>query len=605
MKTYLKEYFRLLKFARSYVGFLVLAAVCMGISTIFEGVTFTSLAPIIDRIFTNKDIVIPGEVPLFLQNIVNRLNAVEPISFLKYILGFVVILFFLKGVFFYIQEYLMNVIGQGVVKLVRNDLYKKFQQLSMDFYGKKRTGELMSRVTNDVSVITNGISYALKDLIFESMKVIVFAVLALWLGFKISWILLIVVFVLFPAIMIPVAKLGKKIKKYSVEVQMKMADLNSHMAETIQGAHIVKAFCREDYEIERFAKINHQYYRFNLKAIRRIIAVSPITELIGVVGVVSIISLIAPQIISGRLSFGVFAAFIGFLVNMIRPMKKLSNVYAINQRALAASSRIYDILDETPQIKEAQGAVKIEGLKDNIRFENVWFAYNKEDGFVLQDINLEIKKGETIAFVGHSGVGKTTLAGLIPRFYDPQKGRVLIDGVDIKELNINSLRSLISIVSQDTILFNATIRDNIAYGRLDASESEIIEAAKKANAYEFIVNTPDKFNTVIGDRGFRLSGGEKQRLAIARAVLKNSPILILDEATSSLDSVTEKLIKEAFFTLMEGKTAFVIAHRLSTVQKADRIVVLKKGQIAEIGSHSDLISDDTLYKKLYSLQFNV
>ncbi len=601
----MKDYLKLLRFSRGFWGVLALATLCMGISTIFEGITFSALAPILDRIFNRGEILLPGAAPLFLTTLINRLNSVEPLVFLKFLTFLVPLLFLLKGIVLFIQDYLMNIIGQGVVRQVRNRLYAKFQELSMDFYGKRRTGELMSRVTNDVALITNAISYGLKDLIFEAMKVGFFAVGTLWLGFRISWKLVLVTFVIFPAIMLPVAKIGKRVKKLSLEVQKRIADLNSHMAETIQGAHIVKAFCREDYEIERFKAINQHYYRYNLKAIKRTLALPPLTEFIGVCLVMFVVRTVAPEVLVQKVSFGIFAVFIAFLSNMIRPMKKLSNVYAINQLALAASARIYDILEQRIRIQEIPQAKILTGFRENIRFEDVWFAYNEDDGYVIRGVDLEIRKGETIALVGHSGVGKSTLAGLILRFYDPQRGRVTIDGIDIKQVTVHSLRSLISIVSQDTVLFNASVRDNIAYGRLDASEAAIIEAAQKAYALEFITQIPQKFSTVVGDRGFRLSGGEKQRIAIARALLKDAPLLILDEATSNLDTASEKLIKQALETLMAGKTTIVIAHRLSTVQKADKIIVLDKGRIVETGTHQQLLGKDSLYKKLYNLQFSL
>jgi subfamily B ATP-binding cassette protein MsbA len=293
------------------------------------------------------------------------------------------------------------------------------------------------------------------------------------------------------------------------------------------------------------------------------------------------------------------------LMSMIKPFKRLSRVHAENQHALAASSRIYDILEEEPKITEKYNALPINEFKERIEFSNVWFKYNEEEDFVLKNIKLEAKKGETIALVGHSGAGKSTMVGLIPRLYDSQKGGVLIDGEDVRELKIKDLRSLIAVVSQDLVLFNATVRDNIAYGREGATQQEIEEAAKKAFAYDFIQKLPQGFSTVIGDRGFRLSGGERQRISIARAILRDAPILILDEATSQLDSSSEQLIKEALYNLMKGKTTFVIAHRLSTVQKADKIVVMEKGRIAEEGDHASLISRKSLYKKLYDLQFNV
>lgn len=577
----------------------------MGISTIFEGASLGMIVPLSDRVLTNKPIVIPGKLPSVLSAIVEKFNSIEPLTFLKFIVIFMPLLFLLKGLFIFLQDYLMNIVGQGVVRDVRNSLYKKFQDLSMEFYGRKRTGELMARVTNDVAVITNAISYALKDLIFESMKVGFFAFCAFYIGFKISWQLPLIAFVIFPCIMFPVIKIGKKIKRFALEVQKRMADLNSLMAETIQGAQVVKSFCREDYEMERFKKINHQYYKFTLKSAKRTLILSPFTELVGVLGAVLILWIIGNEVILGRLSFGIIGVFLAFLMSMIRPFKKLSNVHAINQQALVASARIYDIFGEKPQVKERKEAKEIKSLDQGISFKGVEFSYGGDDVFLLGDINLEVKKGEVIALVGHSGAGKSTLVSLLPRFYDPQKGSICIDGIDIKDFRLKDLRSLISAVSQDIVLFNSTVSENIAYGKEGASRAEIIEAAKKAHAYEFITDIPQKFDTVVGDRGFRLSGGQKQRIAIARALLKNAPVLILDEATSHLDSASEQLIKEALYTLMEGKTSFVIAHRLSTVQKADRVVVLEKGKIIETGTHNTLLKQDTLYKKLYDLQFNV
>lgn len=605
MKNYLKEYFKLLKFAKSYRGMLVLAAVCMGVSTIFEGASLGMIMPLSDRVFTNKKIIIPGELPQFLVSIIDKLNSIEPIVFLKFMLIFIPVLFLLKGVFIFLQDYIMSIVGQGVIKKVRNRLYAKFQDLPMEFYGKKRAGELISHVTNDVAIITNSISYALRDFVFESMKVAFFAFLVFYIGFNISWKLPLVALVIFPLIMFPVIRISKKIKRFAGETQKKMADLNSLMAETIQGAYIVKAFCCEEYELQRFKHINYHYYRFTLKSIKRTLVLSPLTEFVGALGVVVILWIIGKEIISGKLSFGVFGVFLAFLMSMIRPLKKLSNVHAINQQALAASARIYGILEEESSVKEKVHAEGIPGLQKKISFERVWFRYNEEDDYVLKDINLEVRKGEVIALVGHSGAGKSTLVGLLPRFYDPQKGSICIDGVNIKDAKLRDLRFLVSIVSQETVLFNATVRGNIAYGERKVSEAKIIEAAEKAHAYEFIMNLPQKFNTIVGDRGFRLSGGEKQRIAIARAILKKAPILILDEATSNLDSVSESLIKDALYALMEERTSFVIAHRLSTVQKADRIIVLEKGKIVDIGTHSHLLSTDTLYKKLYDSQFNI
>jgi subfamily B ATP-binding cassette protein MsbA len=437
------------------------------------------------------------------------------------------------------------------------------------------------------------------------MKVTVFAILAFYIGFKISWKLPLVSFVLFPLIMFPVVRLGKRIKKFTKTMQEKMADLNSLMADTIGGMYIVKAFSRQNHEMRRFRNINYGYYKFTLKAIKREITISPLTEFTATIGVVFVLWVVGNEVISGRVSFGIFGAFMAYLMSMVRPFKKLSNVYAINQRALAASARIYEILEETPQIEEKKDAEDIRGIRNSIEFKNVWFRYSTDDENVLKNINLKVKKGDVVALVGPSGAGKTTLVNLLPRFYDPETGVVKIGQKDIKDFKIESLRRLISIVSQQTVLFHSSVGENIAYGKEGATKGEITEAAKKAHAYEFIEKFPYKFDTIVGDRGVKLSGGQKQRISIARAVLKNAPILILDEATSQLDSVSEKFIKEALAVLMKGKTTFVIAHRLSTVEEADLIVVLDNGEIIETGTHKSLIASDTAYKKLYQLQFNI
>lgn len=596
-----------MRLVKPFRKMFIFAGICMGFSALFDGVTLGMIMPVIDRIFTNKKIIIPANVhlPHFLSSIISKLNTMEPLAILQALPLFVITLFFLKGIFYFFQNYLMNMIAQGVVRDVKDRLYAKFQELSLEFYAKKRTGELIARITNDVSFIANALSYALTDLIYESMQVLIFGVMTFYLGFGVfSWKLLIVL-IIFPLIMVPVTRLGKRIKKYSLEIQKKVADLTSILTETIQGAYIVKVFCREDYELKRFKEINRQYYKFTLKSVKRIIALSPLTDFFGALGAVMVIIVVGPEVLKEKISFGVFGLFMASLMSMIRPFKKLSNVHAINQQAIPASNRIYDILDEEPKIKEPLQPVSIAGFKEGIVFENIWFKYNEEDDYVLKDISLNVRPSQMIALVGHSGAGKSTLVSLLPRLYDPQKGRLLIDGLDIKNLQLKALRSLISIVSQDMVLFNATVKDNIAYGKAGASDKEIEDAAAKAFAYDFINNFPQKFDTVIGDRGMRLSGGEKQRIAIARAMLKDAPILILDEATSQLDSASEGLIQQALQHLMAGKTVFVIAHRLSTVQKADTILVMDKGRIIERGTHAQLLDQNSVYKKLYDLQFNV
>ncbi|MBU1121778.1 MAG: ABC transporter ATP-binding protein [Candidatus Omnitrophota bacterium] len=604
MKEFLKEYFRLIKFASGSKGLLFLAALCMGVSTIFDGISLGMIIPLSDRIMTNKAIIIPDKLHLsaFLMNIIDKLNNTEPLVLLKIVVIFMIFLFFFKGIFFFLQNYLMNVVGQSVIREVRNRLYAQFNRLSLEFYARKRTGELISRITNDVGFITQAISYALTDCIYNSMQIVLYTIMGIAIAVSISWKLPIIIFIIFPLIGFPVLKIGKRIKKLSGEIQNKMADLNSLLAETIQGVYIVKVFCREKYEEERFKNINHQYYKYTLKSLKRTLMLSPFTEFVGVLGAVIVLTVVGKEVIFGNLSFGVFGLFLGSLMSIIKPIKKLSNVHAINQQAIAASTRIYNVLDEEVKIKSKNNAIKMTEFKEQICFDKVVFRYNEEED-VLKDINLQIKRGETIALVGPSGAGKSTLVSLIPRLYDSQEGVVSIDGVNVKDCRVKSLRQMIAVVSQEMVLFHATVRDNIAYGREGATENEIIEAAKKAYAYGFIKNLPGGFDTIIGDRGFRLSGGERQRIALARAILKEAPILILDEATSQLDSESEQLIEETVYRLMEEKTVIVIAHRLSTVQRANRIVVMENGKIVEIGKHAVLLESNTLYKKLYEMQF--
>jgi len=601
MRNFIRDYLRLLKFVKPHIGILAAASLCMMVSTIFGGVSLGMIVPLSDRVLTNKKIIIPHNVPDFVSSIINKLNSMEPMHVLKAMAIVLILAFLLKGVALFFQNYLMSIVGQRCIKDVRNVLYRKMHDLSLDFYSRKRTGELISRITNDVGMITNAISYGLTDLIYQSMQIVLFT----FLVFYIYWKMALISFVIFPLIIFPVIKLGKRIKKFSIQTQKSMADLNSQLAETIQGAYIVKVFCREDYEHKRFMKINQQYYKFILKSIKRIIILPPFTEFVGVLGAVAILIFAGRDVIEGRLSFGVFGLFMGALMSMIRPFKKLSAVYSINQQALGASGRIYEILEEPVKVKEKDNAIVHKEFDSCIAFDGVWFKYSDNEDFVLKDINLKVNKNDILAIVGHSGAGKSTLVSLIPRLYDPQRGRVTIDGIDLRDLTLHSLRSLISVVSQEMIIFNCTVRDNIVYGREGASFDDIVEASKRAFAYDFIQNLPKGFDTLVGDRGFRLSGGEKQRIAIARAFLKNSSILILDEATSNLDSESEKLIQKALYELIRGKTVFVIAHRLSTVQNATKIVVMDKGRIVEEGVHSELIKNSVVYKRLYQLQFNV
>jgi subfamily B ATP-binding cassette protein MsbA len=565
----------------------------MGLSAIFDGVSITMILPVADKVLTNKKIVLPPNLPSFLSRFVDSINTIPPASLLAYIGVVIILLFVLKGLFGFLQSYLMNDISLRVVKDLRSKTYARFQVLSLDFFTHRRGGELMSRITNDVSAVGNAISYGATDIIYQSLQVVVFTFLIFFIHPKLALISL----VLLPLISFPIVKVGRVLKKIARQTQEKMADLNSLLYETIFGVRVVKAFNMEEAELKKFDDVNNSFYKLSMRAVKRMLLLSPVTEFIGIVAGVFVFLWGGREVISGRISFGVLAFFLASLLSLIRPFKKLSQVNAIIQQAVAGSIRIHEIWDMLPTVKEKPDAQILSGFRERILFDNVCFSYAIHE--VLAGINLEVKKGEVIAIVGPSGAGKTTLMDLLPRFYDPGKGRILIDGKDIKDFTLKSLRHNIGIVTQETILFNESVSANIAFGIQNARQQDIEEAAKQAYIHDVIKRMKNGYDTFIGDRGVKLSGGERQRIAIARVLLKNAPILILDEATSQLDTESERLIQEALNLLIKGRTVFVIAHRLSTVKNVDRILVLESGKIVEIGSHEELLNRDGLYKKLY------
>ncbi|MDD5255308.1 MAG: ABC transporter ATP-binding protein [Candidatus Omnitrophica bacterium] len=592
----MRDYLKLLRFLKPYLGQLSLATVCMGFSAVFDGVSLAMMVPLADKVMTGKKIIIPAKLPGFVSDFVDKLNGTAPETLLNYMAIAILTLFFLKGIFGFLQSYIMSDIGQRVVRDIKAKLYRKFQSLSLDYFTRKRGGELISRITNDVKLVENAVSYGSTDLVYQTLQVVIFTFLTFFIYFKLA----LISFVLLPLISLPIVRVGRALRKLSKRAQEKMADTNSILYETIIGARIVRAFNMEEYEISKFNRINQDYYRLSMKSIKRLLILSPITEFLGCLAGIFVFFWGGREVIAGKLSFGVFGLFLGSLLSLVRPFKKLSQVNSLNQQAVAASERIYEVLDTSASVGESQSAFVITGLREGITFEGVHFNY--EETPILKGIDLSVKKGEMVAIVGPSGVGKSTLVDLIPRFYDPQKGRVLFDGKDIKQATLKSLREQIGIVTQETILFNDTIRANIAYGNPGAATKDIEAAAARAHAHEFISLLPQGYDTVIGDRGAKLSGGERQRIAIARALLKNPPVLILDEATSQLDAAAERIVQEALDHLISGRTVFVIAHRLSTVRNAHRIVALDKGAIAEEGTHAELLARGGLYKKLYEIQ---
>jgi len=591
-----KDYLKLLKFVKPYKGLFLAAVTCMGFSAVFDGVSLAMIVPLADKVLTNKKIIIPTKLPNFLAGFVDKINNTSPEALLNYMVVAVLLLFLLKGIFGFFQSYFMSDIGQRVIRDIKSQLYSKIQSLSLNYFTHKRGGELMSRITNDVKVVENAVSYGSMDLVYESLQVIIFTAVIFFIYFKMA----LIVFVFLPMISFPIIKVGKALRKLSKRSQEKIADTNSLLYETIMGARIVKAFNMEEYEVNKFNQVNADYYKICMKSIKRSLFLNPSTEFLGVIVGVLVFYWGGREVIAGRLSFGVFGLFLGSLLSLIRPFKKLSQVNALNQQGMAASERIHEVLETEPSVKEPLSAKILSGFKKQIKFNDIWFSY--ADSQILKGINLDIEYGQMLAIVGPSGSGKSTLVDLIPRFYDPQNGAVLIDGVNVREFSLKSLRSQVGIVNQETMLFNDTIRSNIAYGKPNASFKEIEEAARKAHAHDFILNCPQGYETIIGDRGVMISGGERQRIAIARALLKDAPILILDEATSQLDSTSERIVQEALDLLVSGRTVFMIAHRLSTVRNANRIVVLDKGLIVEQGTHSQLLEKNGLYKRLYEAQ---
>ncbi|HPB67904.1 MAG TPA: ABC transporter ATP-binding protein [Candidatus Omnitrophota bacterium] len=597
----MKNYLKLLKFLAHYKKKFGLAVVVMFISRIFEGFQMSLIVPVMDRIFTKKPIILPNKLPPAVENIINWLNSIEPETMFMALPMVVLVVIILKNAIIYVYSFLMNDISQLIMRDVRFQLYAKIQSFSLDYFSKKRTGELLSRVTHDVQVVENAVSYSVTDLFVQSFTIIMYVTIAFTIHLKAA----VLIFFVFPFIVWPITLIGKKLRKLSRSTQERMADINTILLETISGVRVVKAFCTEAFEIGRFRAKNHDFYKLRMKAVRRNLLIAPITEVFSVIFGVLIIFWLGRQVMDDKLSSGVFFLFFASVMSIISPMKKLGNVHTMVQQALAANERIYDILDKEPTVQEKPDAVHLATIRKGVDLNNVSFRYDSESDLVLKNINLSIKVGELVAIVGPTGTGKSTLANLIPRFYDPVEGEVTLDGVNLKDVSFLSLRQQIGIVAQETFLFNDTVRNNIAYGTPNATQADIETAAKRAYAHRFIIEMPQGYETIVGDRGFRLSGGEKQRIAIARAILRNPPILILDEATSQLDSESEKFVQEALDQLMQGRTVIAIAHRLSTIMKAQKIVVLDQGQIVGLGPHAEILKTCGLYKRLYETQFQI
>ncbi len=601
----MKLFLRLARYSASYKGKLLLIFMFMALYTLFNGVSLATIIPLIDKVLGGKEITltISSSIPFYdqIQSGVRWLNSIERYPhLLNLLVGFVCFALIIKEVSEYFQRILTETVGQSVIRDMRNTIFAHIQNLSMEYFSHQKTGILMSRVTMDVAQVAEIFSARFAAAVLEGGQLFVYAGLI----FLVQWKLALGSLLVLSLLIFPITSFGRKIRKSAKRSQERIADMNAILQEAIFGIRIVKAFSMEEYETQKFKKENQKFFKMMVKVVRRSALLSPITQLAGIALTIFILYYLAREVIKGEMTVGFLMLFVGALLSCLRPVKLITRLSGSWQKASASLERIFNLLDVAPSVVESKNPFPLKDIHDKVSFKNVSFAY-LEDDTVLKNVNLEARVGEIIAIVGPSGSGKSSLLNLLLRFYDPSSGSIEIDGVDIRNVSFKDLRALIGVVTQETILFNDTVRNNIAYGRIDATDEEIMHAAQLANSHEFIMQLPQQYDTLIGERGTKLSGGQKQRLSIARAVLKNPKILILDEATSALDTESERLVQGAMDNLMQARTVFVVAHRLSTIKHADRIMVLEKGEVVQIGHHGELIESEGLYKKLYELQFSI
>ncbi|MGC8579100.1 MAG: ABC transporter ATP-binding protein [bacterium] len=581
--------YRLLVYLKPYIGRFILAMILMIILSLMTGALAYLSGPLI------KFVINPTETTLHIAGPFAFLTKIPKKELFYYLPITLILVALLKGVSYYGQAYFMGNIGQRVIMDIRNSLFEHIQYLPMSYFSRVNTGTLVSRIMNDVGLVQGAVTNAVAGSLRDGFSIIVLVGLAFYLDWKLA----VLTFLVYPVAGYAVVWVGRKLRKVSVQGQNAAAKLNNKLFESISSINIVKAFNQEEYEISRFKRFTSDLYAALMRGVKVNALFVPSMEFLMVIGFVGAFWYGGVRIMNGTLTPEGFFSFFAAIGLLYQPVKNLSNINSVIQDGIAASTRVFEVLDE-PLETINQGSYVLKEVKDHIAFNNVSFRYGEID--VLKNISLKVKKGEILAIVGDSGAGKSTLVSLLTRFYDVTSGSIKIDGIDIRDINIKSLRDAIGIVTQETILFDDTVYNNILYGKKDATFEQIIEAAKAAYAHDFIMRLPDGYNTNLGERGARLSGGERQRIAIARAILKNPSILILDEATSNLDARSESEVQRALDNLMKGKTTFLIAHRLYTAERADRIAVLAKGQLIEEGPHDMLMKKAGYYNKLYNLQ---
>ncbi|TNJ45232.1 ABC transporter ATP-binding protein [Tamlana fucoidanivorans] len=605
----MSHFTNILKYAKPYKAYALGHIVSNIFYALFGALSFVALIPMLDILF-QKDAVVPTEAPVYqgINNIkdfykdflayhVNQYAQDDPQKALIFVVSLIIVLFLLKNIFSYLAYYFMVFLRNGVVRDLRNTVYKKTIELPLSYFSDQKKGDVMARVTTDVATLQYSMLPVLELIAREPLMIIFTLIMMLLISMKLT----IFVFVFIPLSGWIISIIGKSLKRKSDRVQKEQGSILSTLEETLTGLRIIKGFNAQEKFYNRFQESSDRFYHFSNKLLNRQNLASPTSEFLGIL-VISILLWYGGQLVlvDQSLDGSSFIAYMGLAYNIMVPAKAISRgLYNIKQ-GNAAAERIQEIIDAKNPLKDKDNAVVKTGFNKNISFENIWFKY--ENDYVLKDFSLTIPKGKKVALVGQSGSGKSTIANLITRFYDVNKGAIKIDGTDIRDLTTASLRNQLGIVTQDAILFNESIKNNLKLGKDDATDTEVIEALKVANAWEFVKDLPQGIETNIGDSGNKLSGGQKQRLSIARAVLKSPPIMVLDEATSALDTESERLVQVALENMMKNRTSIVIAHRLSTIQNADEIVVLHKGEIVEQGKHEALIAKKGVYQKLVEMQ---